>query len=118
MVRPLRIDFPGAKHHVMNRGNRRGPVFIDDWCCVTFSDVLDSAVDRFEIVIHAFALLGNHYHLLVESVHGNLSPAMAFIGSTFSRKMNDRFHWDGSVFRGRYHNRVVSGTDHWLYLLA
>mgnify|MGYP003565961916 CR=1 FL=1 len=62
MPRSLRIDFPGAKHHVMNRGNRRGPVFIDDWCCVAFSDVLDLAVARFEIAIHAYALMPNHFH--------------------------------------------------------
>ena len=118
MPRPLRIDFPGARHHVMNRGHRRGPVFIDDWCCSEFTEVLEQAVDRFGILIHAYALMPNHYHLMAESVHGNLSRAMAFVSSTFSRNINYRFHWEGPVFRGRFHNRVVADAEHWHYLLA
>jgi putative transposase len=118
MPRPVRIDFPGAKHHVMNRGLRRGPVFIDDWCCQEFLALLPEAVERFEIVVHGYALMPNHYHLLLESTHGNLSRAMAFVSSTFSSRLNSRFHWDGSVFRGRFHNRVVTTPEHWHYLLA
>jgi len=113
MPRPLRIDFPGARQHVMNRGLRRGPVFVDDGCCGEFTGLLEEAVDRFGILVHAFALMPTHYHLLVESVHGNLSLALAFVSSTFSRNLNNRFHWDGSVFRGRFHNRVVSDPKHW-----
>jgi REP element-mobilizing transposase RayT len=118
MPRPVRIDFPGARHHVMNRGHRRGPVFIDDWCCSAFTDVLGQAVDRYGILLHGYSLMPNHYHLMVESVHGNLSPAMAFISATFARNINDRFHWEGSVFRGRYNNRLVTEPEHWQYLLA
>ena len=118
MPRPLRIDFPGAKHHVMNRGIRRQPVFLDDWCCEEFLCSLDDAVSRYGIVLHGYALMPNHFHLLVESAHGNLSPAMAHISSTFSARMNKRQGWEGAVFRGRFHNRVVSDEAHWLYLLA
>ncbi len=76
------------------------------------------AVERFDIILHGYALMPNHYHLLVESTHGNLSRAMAFVSSTFSRRLDTRFHWDGSVFRGRYHNRVVTAPEHWHHLLA
>jgi REP element-mobilizing transposase RayT len=118
MARPVRIDFPGAKHHVMNRGLRRGPVFIDDWCCEEFVDLLPEAVERYDIVVYGYALMPNHYHLLLGSTHGNLSSAMAFVSSNFSREMNKRFDWEGSVFRGRYHNRVVYEPAHWHHLLA
>lgn len=118
MPRPIRLDFPGAKHHVMNRGHRRKPVFVDDWCCEEFLCLLPEAVERYGIVIYAYALMPNHYHLLVESVHGNLSRAMAYISSSFSARLNRRFRWEGSVFRGRFHNRVVSSPAHWHHLLA
>ena len=118
MARPVRLDFPGAKHHVMNRGLRKGAVFIDDWCCEEFICLLPEAVERHGIVVYGYALMPNHYHLLLGSPHGNLSLAMAFISSSFSRRLNDRYHWDGSVFRGRYHNRVVTEPEHWHHLLA
>jgi putative transposase len=118
MARPIRLDFPGARHHVMNRGLRRGPVFLDDRCCETFVELMPEAVERYGILIFGYALMPNHYHLLVESVHGNLSQAMAFISANFSRQVNARFDWEGSVFRGRYHNRVVTAPEHWHYLLA
>lgn len=102
----------------MNRGIRREPVFLDDWCCEEFLCSLEDAVARFEIVIHGYALMPNHFHLMVESVHGNLSAAMAHVSSTFSARMNRRHGWEGSVFRGRFHNRVVTDEAHWLYLLA
>lgn len=60
MARPVRIDFPGAKHHVMNRGLRRGPVFIDDWCCEEFVDLLPEAVERYDIVVYVYALMMSH----------------------------------------------------------
>jgi REP element-mobilizing transposase RayT len=118
MARPIRLDFPGAKHHVMNRGHRRRPIFVDDWCCEAFLCFLAETVERYEIILHAYALMPNHYHLLVESVDGNLSRAMAFLSSGFSARLNRRNNWEGSVFRGRFHNRVVSAQDHWQYLLA
>lgn len=80
--------------------------------------MLPEAVERFEIVVHGYALMPNHYHLLIESTHGNLSNAMANVSATFSRRLNNRFHWDGSVFRGRFHNRVVTTPEHWHHLLA
>ncbi len=117
MPRPLRIDFPGAKHHVMNRGAGRKKVFFDNDCCSLFCDFIEEVVERFDVRIHGFALMPNHYHLMVESVHGNLSQAMAYLNGKYTQAVNRNRRVDGSLFRGRYHNRVVVDPNHWRYLL-
>jgi putative transposase len=118
MPRPLRIDFPGANHHVMNRGAKRKNVFFDDDYCSLFCDFLAQIVERFDIRLHGFALMPNHYHLMVESVNGNLSQAMSYLNGKYTQAVNKERGIDGSLFRGRYHNRVVTDSSHWRYLLA
>ena len=114
----MRIDYPGAFHHVMNRGARRANVFLEDEHCDQFLKMLANTVERFDIRAHGFALMPNHYHLMVESVHGNLSKAMAQLSSWYTQAFNWEVNTDGSVFRGRFHNRVVIDPSHWRYLLA
>ena len=76
MARPLRIEYPGAVYHVMSRGNRQADVFDDDGDRAEFVGVLSSVVDRFDWICHGYCLMGNHYHLLVETPLGNLSSGM------------------------------------------
>lgn len=118
MPRPVRIDFPGARHHVMNRGARRQPVFYDDDSCGEFLEYVGAAVERFGIRVHGFALMPNHYHLMVESARGNLSSAMQNISSRYGRWINEVAEFDGSLFRGRFHNRLVFEDRHWRHLLT
>ena len=117
MPRSARIDYPGARHHVMNRGARKSPVFPDDASCGFFVECLNKACERYQIKIHGFSLMPNHFHLMVESVFGNLSKAMALASSRYTRHLNQVYGWDGPVFRGRFHNRVVLSEEHWWYLL-
>jgi REP element-mobilizing transposase RayT len=112
-----RLDFPGARHHVMNRGARREPVFADDAARQLFLDILASLPQRFGVRIHGFALMPNHYHLLVESDTGNLPRAMRHLGGEFARRLNREQRWDGPVFRGRYRNRLVASETYWRNLL-
>ncbi len=118
MTRPLRVDFPGALHHVMNRSAKGRLAFKSDDSCTAFCDLLGESVKRYSVRIHGFALMPNHYHLMVESVHGNLSHAMAYLNGKFTQVVNRGSNKDGSVFRGRFHNRVVTDPGHWRYLLA
>jgi REP element-mobilizing transposase RayT len=118
MSRLPRIDFPGARHHVMNRGARRAPVFLDDEAYVLFLRFLAQLPSRFGVIVHGYALMPNHFHLLLETPRGNLSEAMAWLTGGFTQRLNYLHHWDGPVFRGRFRNRVVEDDPYWTYLLA
>jgi REP element-mobilizing transposase RayT len=76
MARPLRIEFPGALYHVTSRGNARQNIFLDDEDRQLFLSVLARVVSRFHVVVHAYCLMDNHYHLMVETPEANLSKAL------------------------------------------
>ena len=83
MARPLRVEFRGAVYHVTTRGNARQPIFLDDTDPQTFLEVLSLMVARFTWLCHAYCLMQNHYHLLIETPEGNLSRGMKQVnGST------------------------------------
>jgi REP element-mobilizing transposase RayT len=116
-MRYPRIDYPNARHHVMNRGARRETIFPDDAARRLFLDLLAPLPERFGVDVHAYALMPNHYHLLVTSRSGRLDRAMRFVGAEFTRLTNARMGWDGPLFRGRYKNRLVETDNYWRYLL-
>ena len=96
----------------MNRGARRQPIFLDDLACGTFVELLSHLPARFQIRVHAYALMPNHYHLLLESVRPNLSRAMAWLGAGYAQYLNHRFVWDGPVFKDRFHSKPVYDDTH------
>jgi putative transposase len=118
MARKLRNDFPGAWHHVMNRGSRREAIFLYDEHCEAFLEVVGETVDRFDIEVHGYALLPNHYHLLIRSPHGNISRAMRHIGGVYTLRFNRLRGVDGSLFRGRFRSQLVRQERHLRCLLA
>jgi REP element-mobilizing transposase RayT len=115
MARPLRIDIEDGWHHVMNRGADHGIVFLDDSDRVEFGARLADIHDRFGIETHAYCLMETHYHLLLHCPDGGLSAAMQRIGSLYTRHVNDRLGRDGSIFRGRFHSKLITDDR---YLLA
>jgi REP element-mobilizing transposase RayT len=102
----------------MHRGARRAPVFTDDAHCLLFLEALGDAVQAFEIEIHAYSLMPNHYHLLVRSRHGNLSRAMRRLNATYTQRLNRLQRWDGPVFRGRFRSQLVSNEKSLPYVMA
>jgi REP element-mobilizing transposase RayT len=102
----------------MNRGGGRKDIFLEDEHCDLFLQLVQETVERYEIRVHGFVLMPNHYHLMIESVHGNLSKAMAKLGGRYTQSLNWEVQTDGSLFRGRFNNRVVVDPAHWRYLLA
>lgn len=118
MARRPRIDFNGAWHHVMHRGARKAPIFRQDLHRGLFLDTVERAKSRYELEVHAYALMPNHYHLLVRSRHGNLSAAMRQINGPYTLAVNKIHEWDGPVFGGRFRSQLVRDESRLAYILA
>ena len=116
MARPLRIEYPGAVYHVTTRGNRRDMVFADDRDRQAFLDVFSGVVKRFGWLCHGYCLMGNHYHLLIETPDPNLSLGMRQINGVYTQRYNVRHGKSGHVFQGRYKAVVVEKESHLLEL--
>ncbi len=76
MARPLRIEYPGAVYHVTSRGNEKKPVFRDDQDRTNFLNTIQHVIKRYHWICHAYCLMDNHYHLLIETPDGNLALGM------------------------------------------
>ena len=111
MARPLRIEYPGAVYHVMARGNHGQPIFTDDPDRKRFLETLEEACQRTGWRIHAYVLMGNHYHLLVETPEANLVAGMKWLQSTYTLRYNARHKIFGHLFQGRYKSIVVDGQE-------
>jgi REP element-mobilizing transposase RayT len=116
MARPLRIEFPGAVYHVTGRGNQQRATFADDADRELFLGVLERSVDRFSLVLHAYCLMGNHYHLLVETPAGGLGRAMRDVNGVYTQAFNRRHRTVGHLFQGRYKAILVERDSHLLEL--
>ena len=102
MSRPLRIEYPGAWYHVMNRGRRREKIFYEDKDYQLFLDLLGNLQDLYDLEIHAYSLMPNHYHCLVRTPRSNLGRAMRHLDGVYTQKFNRLYKSDGAIFRGRY----------------
>lgn len=102
MARKPRVEFAGATYHVMCRGNRQELIFKDDKDHARFFDTLGEVSARNGWLIHAFVLMGNHYHLLLETPEPNLVDGMRWFQSTYTQRFNARHKLWGHLFQGRY----------------
>ncbi len=116
MTRPLRIEFPGALYHVTSRGDQRNAIYRNDADRHTWLDVLGFVCARFNFVVHSYCQMTNHYHLMVETVDGNLAQGMRQLNGIFSQRVNWRHDLVGHVFQGRYHAVLVQKDEHLLEL--
>jgi putative transposase len=116
MARPLRIEFPGAVYHVTSRGNARAEIFADTADRQTFLLLLESAVNRFNWICHAYCLMDNHYHLMIETPDGNLSMGMRHLNGVYTQSFNRRHKRIGHVFQGRFKAVIVEKESHLLEL--
>lgn len=114
MSRPLRLDHAGALWHVTSRGNERREVFRDDEDRREFLRLLGRAVDLFGWRLHAFVLMGNHYHLLVGTPEATLSRGMRQLNGDYAGHFNRRHGRDGHVFQGRFKAVLVQRESHLL----
>ncbi len=116
MARPLRLEFPGAVYHVTSRGNARRAIFLDDGDREVFLSVLWGIVERFHWLCHAYCLMDNHYHLMIETPEGNLSKGMRQLNGVYTQQFNRRHRRVGHVFQGRYKAIVVERDSYLLEL--
>lgn len=114
MTRPLRLEFPGACYHLTARGDRQEPVFEDDQDRIVFLDLLAKEVLQQGWVLYAFCLMGNHYHLLLETPEPNLVRGMRRLNGVYTQAFNRRHRRVGHVLQGRYKSILV---DKQAYLL-
>lgn len=114
MARPLRIEYPGAVYHITSRGNARSEIFFDDEDRRSFLKVLDFVVERFEWICHAYCLMSNHYHLLIETPGANLSRGMRQLNGIFTQRFNKRYDRSGHLFQGRYKAILVDKDEYLL----
>jgi putative transposase len=116
MARPLRLDYPGAMHHVYLRGVARGDVAVEEEDYEWALTLLERAVLRFGMRCHAWCYLPNHFHMLLTSDLGNLSRAMHWFGTCTAQSFNQRHDRVGHLFQGRFGSRVVGGEGYLLEL--
>lgn len=102
MPRKPRIEYAGAIYHVMSRGDRQEAVYRDSSDCEAFLETLGQACERTGWIVHCFALMGNHYHCLVETPEPNLAVGMKWLQSTYTQRFNRRHREGGHLFQGRY----------------
>ena len=114
MSRPLRLDHAGALWHVTSRGNERREVFVDDEDRREFLRLLGRCVELFGWKLHAWVLMGNHYHLLVGTPEATLSRGMRQLNGDFAQHFNRRHGRDGHVFQGRFKAVLVQREAHLL----
>jgi putative transposase len=111
MARKIRIEYAGAVYHVMARGNQGQPVFADDLDRNLWLQTLGETCEKTGWQIHAYVLMTNHYHLLLETPEGNLVAGMKWLQSTYTQRYNSRHQVCGHLFQGRYKALVVDGVE-------
>ena len=116
MSRPLRIEYAGALYHLTSRGNRKGRIYEDDEDRRVFLELVGAVVARFGWLCHAYCLMDNHYHLLVETPDPNLSRGMRHLNGTYTQRYNFRHKRSGHLFQGRYKAILIEKERHLLEL--
>jgi putative transposase len=116
MARPLRLEFEGALYHIISRGNARQMIFQADSDYQQFLKILGVVVERYAWLVHAYCLLGNHYHLLVETPQPNLSAGMRQLNGMYAQFFSRRHDRPGHLFQGRFKAYVVDKDSYLLEL--
>ena len=116
MVRALRLEYSGALYHVTARGDRREDIYEDDIDRFVFLELFKEVCERFNWDCHAYCLMSNHYHLLIETPDGNLSKGMRQLNGVYAQSYNRRHGKVGHVFQGRYTAILVEKESYLLEL--
>jgi REP element-mobilizing transposase RayT len=110
MARKLRVEYAGAIYHVMNRGDRRELIFIDDVDRQRFVETLGEVCAKTGWQVHAYVLMPNHFHWVVETPQPNLVAGMKWLQGTDTSRFNRRYKLFGQLFSGRYKSLILDGS--------
>jgi len=110
MPRKLRLEYEGAIYHVMNRGDRREPIFLGDKDRELFLETLAQVCEKCGWQVHAYCLMSNHFHLVVETPRANLAAGMRWFLGTYTARFNRRHRYFGHLFSGRYKSLIIDGS--------
>ena len=116
MSRPLRIEYAGALYHVTSRGDGQKEIYLDDKDRREFLTILGRVCERFNWMVHAYCLMSNHYHILVETPEGNLSQGMRQLNGVYTQSFNKNHKRVGHVYQGRYKAIIVQKDSYLLEL--
>ena len=116
MARPLRVEYPGAFYHVINRGNHGEDIFETPRDYKKFLEYLGKAAERFAIIVHAYCLMPNHYHLLLQTPEANLSAAIQWINVSYAGYYNRKHQRSGHLFQGRFKAFLIDADEYLLPL--
>ena len=111
MPRQLRIEYENALYHLLNRGDRREAIFRDDVDRKAFLEILGRTCAKTGWQVHAYCLMGNHFHLVVETPRANLVRGMKWLLGTYTMRFNRRHRLSGHLFAGRYKSLLIDSTD-------
>lgn len=117
MARPLRLEFEGAIYHITSRGNALDAIFLKDHDREQFLQILGQVVERYGWICHAYCLMSNHYHLLIETPDANLSQGMRQLNGIYTQWINRQHSRTGHVFQGRFKSIVVQKESHLLEIV-
>ena len=112
MSPPLHIEYPGAVYHVTSRGNEKKSVFKDNQDHENFLNTIQHVNGRYNWICHAHCLMSNHYHLLIETLDGNLSYGMRQLNGIFTQLVNRCHGRTGHLFQGRYKAILIQKDSH------
>jgi REP element-mobilizing transposase RayT len=116
MARPLRVEYPGAFYHVINRGHRREKLYASTRDYEKFLQYLEKAAERFALITHTYCLMGNHYHLLVETPEPNLSMTMQWLNVSYATYFNRKQDRSGHLFQGRFKAILIDADAYLTHL--
>ena len=117
MSRPLRIEYPGAYYHIMNRGRARQRIYRNQADYQRFIHLLSETCAMWGIRVHAYSLMPNHYHLVLETPQGNVSRAMRHLDGVYTQRYNRAHGLDGTLFRGRYKAILIDKDSYLLQVV-
>tara|TARA_Y200000002_G_C22480933_1_gene578715 strand:+ start:109 stop:639 length:531 start_codon:yes stop_codon:yes gene_type:complete len=117
MARPLRIQYPGAVYHVTSRGDRRENIYESDADRQAFLSTLWDVCERFNWICHAWCLMSNHYHLVIETPEANLSKGMRQLNGVYTQRFNRQHSKVGHLFQGRFKGILVQKDSYLVELL-